>query len=478
MNSPLSKTAVLAIFAALSSIVAAYFYPWPTDVVQSAIVGNPLFEPYDSSSVRQIRIMKFNDDRGGLDQILLRRKGEKWIVPAKKDFIASNAGQISLAASSLIESTVLEEVTDEQQAYLDYGVVDPDKYANTPNRSALGTKIILQDRDLKEIASLIIGTKVKDDPTNLQHFVRVPGQPTVYVIKFDERSLQTDFRSWIDPNLFELSDPAEVNKVVIEDYKIAPEQLATAAPQRNYRAEMKLRIRQNQVLVDLLSVKTPSGNDEWSNVELTPEMSGQFQSVGMQSAAIFFPDVVLKDKAAANALRTAKPDANDAVFAAMTSYGFLKTGFDNATFEFDSVGGQVSIETNDGVVITLYIGGIAEKTDGADVQLSYYVMLTAGVDESILPEPEEPADPDDKAYLRLVDERNQIIKSAQLRAAGLNQRFAPWYYVVTEDIINNIRPDVTFGTSTSQTTAPASNAPQSGDEQPAAVANPSDQKQD
>ena len=227
----------MAVMAITASVTAAYFYPWPTEVAESDFVGKPLFETYESSSVRQIRIQRFNDDRGGLDRILLRRRGEKWVIPAKKDFIAGNVRQISLAANSLIESTVLQDVTDEQQAYLEYGVVDPDEFSNTPNRSALGTKIILQDRDMKEIASLIIGKPVKSDPKKLQHFVRIPGQPNVYVIEFNAAALKTDFRSWIDPNLFDVRDPTAINKVAVNNYKVDKDKIGIDQPQQIYRAQ-------------------------------------------------------------------------------------------------------------------------------------------------------------------------------------------------------------------------------------------------
>jgi hypothetical protein len=39
----------------------------------------------------------------------------------------------------------------------------------------------------------------------------------------------------------------------------------------------------------------------------------------------------------------------------------------------------------------------------------------------------------------------------------LNQRYAPWYYVVSERVINNIRPDINLGAAsatTNATTAP------------------------
>ena len=188
MKTPFVQTMVMALVALIASGVAASFYPWPEPVVESEIVGKPLFEPYDTTAVRSIKISEFNEDRNALDRMVLRRSGEKWIIPENKNYIASNARQISAAANALNEVLVLDEKTDEQQAYLEYGVVDPDEYQKTPNRSALGAKIILEDRNGKSLASLIVGKALKDDPTKLKHFVRIPGQPNLYVIDFNKNS--------------------------------------------------------------------------------------------------------------------------------------------------------------------------------------------------------------------------------------------------------------------------------------------------
>lgn len=445
MKSPFFQTIAMALFAVVASGVAASFYPWPEPVVESEVVGKPLFESYDTTAVRSIRITEFNADRNGLDRMVLRRSGEKWIIPDRKQFIASNARQISAAANSLNDAEVLDEKTDEQQAYLEYGVVDPDEYQSTPDRSALGKKIILEDRNGKPLASLIVGAMLKDDPSKLKHFVRIPGQPSVYVIDFNPLALSTDFRSWVDSNLFTLSPQVPIEKILIEDYRSDPK-LGAASVQPRYRAALKV----GQQGLDLISVEEGGLDGKWTNIGLSQKMSQQVQSVYNQIGNIQFSDVRRKNDQLTKLLKAPKQDANDSLFDSLTPLGFLKTGFENLNYVFESAGGDVSVSTKDGFVVTLYIGSIADKANADDLELSYYVLTCAGVDESILPEPEKPepnddsdiAEKEEKAYLRLVEQRKQAIQAVQLRAKEYNQRNAEWIYIVSENVIDNIRPDL------------------------------------
>ena len=445
MKSPFIKTVVMALFAVLASGVAASFYPWPEPVVESEIVGKPLFESYDTTSVRSIRITKFNDDRNALDRMSLRRSGEKWIIPDHKNFIATNARQISAAASSLNEALVLDEKTDEQQAYLEYGVVDPDEYQNTPNRSALGKKIVLEDRNGKSLASLIVGARLKDDPSGLKHFVRIPGQPSVYVIDFNSLALSTDFRSWVDPNLFALSPQMPIEKILIENYKLDPK-IGLASVQLNYRATLNV----GQQGINLLLIEDGGADGKWTKAETTPAMGQRIQSVGSQLGNIQFSDVRRQNDQLTKLLKTPNESANDVFLDALKPLGFFRKGFKNSNYVFDSAGGNVSVETKDGLVVTLYIGTIADKSNANELELSYHVIACAGVDKSILPEPDKPVPNDDsevaekekKAYLRLVEQRKSDIKAAQVRAAEYNQRNAEWIFIVSESVIENIRPDL------------------------------------
>ena len=117
---------------------------------------------------------------------------------------------------------------------------------------------------------------------------------------------------------------------------------------------------------------------------------------------------------------------------------------------FNSSDGEVIVRTNDGVAVSILIGNLAENATGGSLTLKRYVMLYAFADEAIFPEPEKPkpnddpeqANQDEKEYLRKVADRNKSIEKARLRARELNQSYADWIYIVPEDIVNGLRPDL------------------------------------
>jgi len=440
MKSPAFKTLTMAVIALAVSATAAAFYPWPEPVVVSDVVGKPLFESYDTNSVRSIRISKYNDERNELDRMTLRRSGEKWIIPDHKKFIATNSRQIAAAANSLIDREVLVETTDQQQTYSEYGVVDPADYQNTTNRSGLGTKIILENRNGEELASLIVGQPLKDDSKRTKHFVRIPGQPNVYVIDFNRFALSTDFRSWVNPNLFMLRNNEKIRRFLVSNYRLNPEAIRSTKPQPNYRAELTVAKSGG---LSLISIEGADARG-WAKAPMTTKISDGLQIIGKQITNIQFTDVRKKSAALADLFRSSEPSANDSLLSSLEPFGFLKTGFKNGKYDFASVGGKVTLEFEDCVVVTLNIGTIADKAN-EDMQLSYYVLMTAGVDESILPEPKRTAQTDDdaeKAYLRLVKEREDKIQTAKVRASEMNQQHADWVYIVPENVIENIRPDI------------------------------------
>ncbi len=135
----------------------------------------------------------------------------------------------------------------------------------------------------------------------------------------------------------------------------------------------------------------------------------------------------------------------------LQKFGFAKTGFDSG-FQFNAVSGEVSVRTGEGVDFTILIGSLVDSVTAGDLTLNHYFMLYASVDESLLPAPEAPAANDDaeqadkeqKAYLRDVEKRKEKIKAAKLRASEFNQSFADWYYIVSEDVITGLRPDLTI----------------------------------
>lgn len=466
MNSPVVRTLLIAIVAAISSLVAAYFYPWQEAVVQSEVLGEPLFEPYGAGAVRSIRIEKFDIDRNGLDLIQLDRIGEKWVIPSRENFVATNAFQISLVTSSLNETTILEERTDEKQDHLKYGVVDPSDYADTPNRSALGTKIILEGRNRAKLASLIVGRRVGADPGQSgrplgpgKYFVRIPGQPSVYVVDFNPAALRTDFRRWVDANLFQFNDSIPISRIAVKDSRIDSKTMNPLTRKDNYRAVFAAG--------QAPSVEVKSENT-WKKITMIPEISERLTVIVQQMQAIGMTDAVRKKPELAKLFKSPKPDSTQTDFDSLKPYGFLFSEFNHSTYHFDSVGGELEIDFETGVSISLYIGSIAEKSSTDDLRLGHYVIMVAGVNEEAFPVPTQPLeveDPDEseaqtRAYLRQVAAREEKIKSAHQRASELNQQYGDWIYVVPEDVIDAIRPDLPLPVSSAPSTPqPATQSP-------------------
>jgi hypothetical protein len=108
------------------------------------MVDKPLFEEFDASSVRSISITKFDADRNQLDRMDLRRSGEKWLIPAKKNFLATQASQISRVINALNNCTVLENRSNNQQDHIEYGVVDPLEFESAPIGAAWEPKSSLR----------------------------------------------------------------------------------------------------------------------------------------------------------------------------------------------------------------------------------------------------------------------------------------------------------------------------------------------
>jgi len=446
MKSPFVKTLMLALLAALVSGVAAAFYPWPERVVESEMVGKPLFESYDISSVFKIRILKFDRDKGVLDQFSLERNGEKWTIPANGKFVANNATQIAVVAKSLNELTVLSEEASDSQAFLDTGVVDPSKYESTTDRSALGTKLILEDHKGRRIASLIVGSSLNDEGAGVKnHFVRVPGQPTVYQVAFNRPSLTTNFTDWVNQDLFGFSQRAPAygpGVIGIDDYRIAPDALTNdAKPVRNYLAEFEFA----QSGMRMVSFSKEEAGGDLKKYELNEKMASGFGKMGAQIVRLRFHDVKKKSSKLAKAMREPRQSTEGSVFAPLKEIGIVKKGFQNNSYDFDAVGGEVYVRHTDGVKVVLHIGDVAKGAISDNLRVSLYVMITAGVDESIFTMPEKPEDPEDKDYLRKLKQRDDAIKSATIRASSFNQLHANWIYLVPEDVIEAIRPDVDIG---------------------------------
>ncbi len=439
MKSAIQTTALMGVLAAVAAVAAASVYPWPKLVTKNAQVNKPLFEDYDTSSVRGIEVATYNEDTSKVERLKLKRKGERWVIPQKSDFDVTGGDRVIDITKALNGRTVLEVTSDSQTDHVKFGVVDPAEANTASSRSSLGSRLELTDRNRKVIGSLIIGHAVKNKPNN--HYVRVTGKPTVYTIEFSDDILSANFAKWTSPNLLGL--PASqaskrlASTIDINKYRIAAED------KREDVYDVKFAVAGEPARMSLASAKV--GAEE---IEASQLPTNFLQTVVQSLFRLQIADVVNQSKSAVEALRTKADASEDASITALQETGFFYRGWKDGGHQFDAANGRVSIGMSDGVRHHVLIGGIANQVGGSDsLKLLYRVMLIADVDESAFDEPEKPADFDKdeaikKAHLRKVKERDLAIDLADQAAAEFNRKHSMWVYVMDETVVKGLLPEL------------------------------------
>jgi len=360
--SPLLKTLSLVIIALATSTVAACFYPWADNEVKSSTVGEPLFDDYEPTTVRRIKIERYDTKTGKLTTTVARRKGEQWLLPDKDNFVATNARHIAQVTNSLLQREVLEETSTKETDHSRFGVIDPSLHESTANKSALGIKITLEDASKRPLANLIVG-KPAEQTRNAQaqkHFVSVPGQPSVYMIEVNPSALTTQFAAWIQPNLFQLSQEID-SQLFFEkrsedsadrlDYKLVFDTSPSTPPGPN---ELPLALLQQ-------------GNEKGELVDTSLADSSK-QPVAImirQLVALSVTNVFANDNAARRAISDSKNPATADAFGALKPRGIRFESSEERNVFFAGTQGKVGVEFGSGLVISLYLGNpLAGKSFG------------------------------------------------------------------------------------------------------------------
>ena len=469
MKSAFLTTLIMLALAGVATVLAVVYYPWPEPETRSDV--DQLFESYEGQRVRGLEIVQFNTDRGALERIKLVRRGDRWIIPDKENFVATQGTRIALAINSLSALKVFDFISDKQQDHLDYGVVDPEDYQSVTNRSALGTKITLTDRNRKEIASLIVGLPVKNDKQKLQRFARVAGQPNIYVVNYDKNILTTDLGGWISTNPLQLATGPgqagnQIDGIVIDNYRMEGPDLEHLNRKTLYRAE--LRPSSNRLGIAKLQAGRV-GSDELRELNPTPEHVARLTGMVRFLGTIVTNDVKRKAPKAARAIRSGE-EFDPADVESMKQYGFINARHENGDFVCDAVSGQIHVSTPDGVIMSLSVGQIAGAVQDGSGRFNYYVIITARVDETRFQPPEKPANlPEDpesseyKTYMRSVEEVKQRLANARQSARGINSLHGDWYYLIADDMINLLRPEIDIPPETQ----PASESSEPSEQPPA-----------
>ena len=436
MKSAYFTTVVMGIIAAITAAFAAASYPWPEAVTQNAQVSKPLFENYETSSVRGIEVVAYDSDRSDVGRLRIKRSGQNWIVPQKSGFDITGDQRVLQVTRSLNDRTVLEVNSDSQNDHVKFGVVDPSDVGVNSARSRMGTKLVLTDRDEKTIAQIIVGDQVKNSPG--KYYVRVPGKPTIYAIEFDKSMLTTDFAQWVDPNLLKLpTDNGSGLSIDEFEFDRHRKDVKTKKDEALYSA--KFVISEDQRLkLDELKI----GEKE---AEAAALPKGFIESAVRSMFGLRPTDVEKQSKPVMEFLDQTDKSTDEKIISQLAERGFDYLGFENDSPQFSGSNGEISVLRSDGVKIRLIVGELANRIGGDSLSLLYQAIVAAEADPTAFPEIEaieSKEEADQKVYLRQVKERDEQIAAAKQRVKQLNRTHREWIYVFDESVIKGLFPAV------------------------------------
>lgn len=452
-NSQNMVTAAYVLAAILLSAAAYSVYPRAVSSGMEEQVNKPLFE-FDPRKVRELSIVKYDPETNSFDEIVMENSLVKgWTIPSKFNYPVDSSEKLVHTAASLSGLVVLAIASEDPNDEETYGVVEPAAGLKA-GQEGVGIKVALKDGSKQEIASVIIGKAVADQPEN--RFVRIPGQRFIYVCQYDPQILDTNFFAWINPRILELSEPWQVATVELRNYQARKTNAVDV--KKVYSAQLELSSNQWK----------PLGWSDALDPMAKPDLDvATLERVRIALENFEVQDVVRKNAAHAQALRERK--GTPVTFGIVNQIATMGFFLDESTSPATEVGagGEVAFTANNGLKFRFVFGAIIPAQVSGTENDRRYVMVSCDVDENFFPLPKKtwerkssggtdgaPKPPgagalkqDDEAtreakrqYQIKLDERNSRLEAARKVADRINDRFADWFYVIDNQLYRALLP--------------------------------------
>ena len=390
-----------------------------------------LFAPAftDPLQAFSLEIIEFDELNGTVRVFKVARHEGVWSIPSHENYAADADNRFASAAAAMIGLTKGVNRSDSRSDHKLYGVNDPtEAQAGT---EGVGTRITFAG-EAGSLIDLIVGIEVKD--SNGQRYGRVPGVDRVYQCRIDLDKFSTDFGDWIEKDLLQLSG-SDVTGIVVKDYSIDEfsqrinrnDPLLLAYEDRAWALE---GLGEDETLLDARLDKMKRGLADLDIVDVHRKPAGL-------SSELRAEDALQLDTEAVNSLQ---------------SRGFYIVGG-----RLLSNQGETVVITKDGVQYVLRFGEIAPG--------GRYLFVTAEFNAELLEKPDllelpsleslgndeeatEPAMSEsmEKARAKLTEENDakqkayqEKIEAGRDRARELTDRFADWYYVISDEVYDNVR---------------------------------------
>jgi len=381
------KTIIFAIVALLIAVAAVVSRPRQEELDINEVIGKPLFEKFDDpSKAASMEIVKYDEDLGQISTFKVARdkKSGAWVIPSHAGYPADAEDRIRDAALMLVDLPVLGIASQMAGEHKLFGVVAPDKEKLSVGEEGVGLSLVFEDKKGQEIASLVVGEKVKDSEG--QRFVRIPSQDVVYAVKIDPDKLSTEFEDWIEKDLLQLSS-FDIEDVALKNYSVERAMNAVSIDKKfDFAAEYKdsewklvelTQYSKGQPIVGVL------GSDEELNKDKLNDVKSAVDDLKIVDV-LRKPEGLGRDLKAGEGFMKAAEGLED-----LFKRGFYPVRIAGGEPELLSANGEVHIGMKDGVEYVLRFGeALAGSTDEETEGKNRYLFAMARVDMSKLPAPE------------------------------------------------------------------------------------------
>ncbi|MDG2015428.1 MAG: DUF4340 domain-containing protein [Pirellulaceae bacterium] len=447
-------TTLLMALIATASVLAALAY-YPRLEVQDVLVREKLltdeqaFEPRD---VQKVRIESFDSDTNSPSQFEVALDRGSWVIREHENYTASNNSRVSEAVSSIRDKQVLEVVSSNKNDHEEYGVLDMSEMGNSG--LGVGTVLTFEGRNEKRLAKLIVGTSPEGEPD--QRYVRLAGQPQIYVVEFDPAALTTKFSDWVDGELIKVggSDTPLPNLVKHIDVDLYYRDQGSDK-KYNYRALIEMNAKNQWVY----SLWQPDDSKKLADdPAVVKQLVNQGTLARLVQQVMKFEIMDVERKQETVALDLANPDESQPAshFDSLVKRGFFHAGFQDGQHQFDAAAGTVTIALRFGMQVEIHVGNIAGMGGAGGGSINRAIMLNAQFNGDLVPMPKESSDASvakegeadgeqqdelsAEQYQQALQQRQQVLDFAKKETRAFNQLHADWIYEVSDEAISSLLP--------------------------------------
>lgn len=386
------KTGIFALIAFAVAAAAVISRPRQEHWDPQTVVGSYMFEDFDGSKAAGIKIVKYNEELGQISEFKVARdkKTDAWVIPSNAGYPADAEDRIRDATLMLDQLEILGLASEVRGDHKLFGVVAPDAEEVKVGDEGVGLLLTFEDDKGQELASLVIGQKVKGEEG--QRFVRKPSLDAVYVVKIDPDKLSTKFEDWIKKDLLELNS-WDIEDVAIQSYTV---DLAANPPiQKKFDFDAEYKdAKWNLVELTKYSNNQPIAGALGPDEELNKDKLNDFKTAvdNLEIVDVYRkPEGLGRDLKAGEDFKDIRGGEGD-----LAKRGYYVT---RDTRELLSAHGEVHVGMKDGVEYVLRFGeAIAgssddekeegESTEDTKEKKNRYLFAMARVDMSKLPAPE------------------------------------------------------------------------------------------